>query len=118
MNNSAYRPIVFICSTFSGDEETNVIKAREYSRFALENSTIPIAPHLLFPQFMDDKNPQERELAMHFNYVLLGKCQELWVFGTKISSGMNREILIAAKRKMRIRYFNESCEEVKSNEGV
>ena len=66
-----YYPLVYICSPFSGDVENNVIKARTYSRYALDKGNIPIAPHLLFPQFMSDES--ERRLAMHFNYVLLGK---------------------------------------------
>ena len=100
-----YYPLVYICSPFSGDVENNVIKARTYSRYALDKGNIPIAPHLLFPQFMSDES--ERRLAMHFNYVLLGKCEEVWVFGDHISPGMAEEIKIAKKRKMKIRYIKE-----------
>lgn len=100
-----YYPLVYICSPFSGDVENNVIKAQEYSRYALDKGNIPIAPHLLFPQFMSDES--ERRLAMHFNYVLLGKCKEVWVFGDNISLGMAEEIRVAEKRKMKIRYIKE-----------
>ena len=100
-----YYPLVYICSPFSGDVENNVIKARTYSRYALDRGNIPIAPHLLFPQFMSDES--ERRLAMHFNYVLLGKCEEVWVFGDYISLGMAEEIRVAEKRKMKIRYIKE-----------
>lgn len=100
-----YYPLVYICSPFSGDVKGNTERARIYSRFALDRGNIPIAPHLLFPQFMDDKT--ERRLAMHFNYVLLGKCKELWVFGNNISPGMAGEIKIAEKRNMRIKYVKE-----------
>lgn len=58
-----------------------------YSRFAVDSGYLPIAPHLLFPQFMDDGNPKERELAMFFGNVLMSKCAELWVFGDLISNG-------------------------------
>lgn len=44
--------------------------------------------------------------------VLLGKCQELWVFGDTISGGMNTEIEVAKKRRQTIRYFNSACQEV------
>lgn len=109
-----FRPLVYICSPYRGDTEKNVEKARQYSRFAIENKAIPIAPHLLYPQFMDDSNPEERYLATHtINYVLVGKCQEMWVFGEYISEGMAREIALAKKRRMRIRYFTETMEEVK-----
>jgi hypothetical protein len=60
----AFRPIVYICSPYSGDVEGNVAAARRYSRFAVEQGYIPIAPHLLFPQFLDDDNPDERELGL------------------------------------------------------
>ena len=55
-----YRPVVYVCSPYSGNVEENVQNARRYCRFALENRTIPLAPHLLYPQFMDDNDPAER----------------------------------------------------------
>lgn len=103
INKKRYFPLVYICSPYSGDVNLNTENARKYSRYALDKGNIPIAPHLLFPQFMSEDN--ERELAMHFNYVLLGVCKEFWVFGEKITDGMNKEIEVARKRKMRIRYI-------------
>ncbi|SDL78203.1 hypothetical protein SAMN04487833_13143 [Sarcina sp. DSM 11001] len=88
----AFRPIVYICSPFSGDVETNVANARRYSRYAVDKGYIPIAPHLLFPQFLDDDNPDERELSLFFGNALMSKCAEVWVFGSRISSGMEAEI--------------------------
>ncbi len=113
---SAFLPMVYICSPYSGDVECNVMKARKYSRFAYEQKTIPMTPHLLYPQFMNDSDPTEREDAMHFNYVLLGKCNELWVFGDVISKGMEHEIGIARKRKQKIRWFSEDCKEAEQHE--
>ncbi|MCH3914703.1 MAG: DUF4406 domain-containing protein [Acidaminococcaceae bacterium] len=107
---AVFRPLVYICSPFSGDEQGNAKKARKYCRFALEQKTIPIAPHLFFPQFMDDG--EERELAMRMNLVLLTKCSELWVFGSTVSPGMETEIAKAEKRSMKIRYFTEALEEI------
>lgn len=109
-----FRPLVYICSPYRGDTEKNTEKARKYSRFAVESKAIPMTPHLLYPQFMDDSNPEERYLATHvINYVLIGKCQEVWVFGEDISEGMGREIALAEKRRMKIRYFTETMEEAK-----
>ena len=108
-----YRPLVYICSPYCGDIEKNTENARKYSRFAIENNAIPLTPHLLYPQFMDDSNPDERYLATHtINYVLLGKCSEVWVFGNNTTEGMAHEITLAKKRKMTIRYFTENMEEV------
>lgn len=108
----AYRPLVYICSPFAGDVDTNVNMARVYSRFAVKNACIPIAPHLLFPQFMDDSVPAERSIALFMGMVLLGKCDQMWVFGRIISAGMAAEIEKAEKKNMLIRYFTEELEEV------
>ena len=107
-----YRPLVYICSPFSGKVKRNKWKARKYCRFALEQHTIPFAPHLLFPQFMDDNNPEERQTAMFMNMVMLGKCEQLWVFGENYSNGMKEEIRKAKERKKKIRYFTEKMEEI------
>ncbi len=102
-----YRPLVYICSPFSyGDVKENVRNARRYCRYAVEHHAIPFAPHLLFPQFMNDSNPAERSLAMLMNRVMLGKCDELWIFGSLISKGMKREIKWAKRKKINIRYIS------------
>ena len=75
-----FRPLVYICSPYSGDVEGNTAKARRYCRFAVDRNAIPFAPHLLLPQYMNDEEADERELAMFMNMVFLGKCSELWVF--------------------------------------
>ena len=100
-----YRPLVYICSPFSGDVSGNIERAKKYSRYTVDSKAIPIAPHLLFPQFMDDD--AERELALFMDMVLLGKCEELWVFGETVTEGMSAEIAKAKRKNMKIRYFTE-----------
>ena len=106
----AYKPLVYICSPFSGDVERNTFKAREYSRYAIQRGCIPLAPHLLFPQFMSEET--ERELAMQMDLILLTKCDELWVFGEKVTKGMGTEINKAERKHIKIRYFSDSIREV------
>jgi len=103
-------PKVYICSPFAGETEANVGKALKYCRFALQKGKFPIAPHCYLPRFMDDENPTERELALSFGLRLLNDCRELWIFGSRISEGMKREILAAKWRGIRIRQFNEDME--------
>ena len=108
----AFRPIVYICSPYAGDIEKNVEAAQRYSRFAVDEGYIPIAPHLLFPQFLNDRNPKERQLGLFFGNALMSKCSEVWVFGSRISAGMEAEIKRARWKNYRLRYFTENCEEV------
>ena len=108
----AFRPIVYICSPYAGDVEKNVEAAQRYSRFAVDRGYIPIAPHLLFPQFLNDRSPKERQLGLFFGNALMSKCSEVWVFGSRISAGMEAEIKRARWKNYRLRYFTENCEEV------
>ena len=108
----AFRPIVYICSPYAGDVEQNVAAARRYSRFAVETGYIPIAPHLLFPQFLNDGDPAERELGLFFGNALMSKCSEVWVFGSRISDGMAAEIKRARWKNYRLRYFTDDFKEV------
>jgi len=110
--SKVFRPLVYICSPYSGDVEGNIKSARRYSRFAVEMGYIPFTPHLLYPQFLDDDNPTERSLGLFFGNVLMSKCAEVWVFGDYISFGMKAEIERARRKKYTIRYFSGDCEEV------
>jgi hypothetical protein len=76
-----------------------VAYARKACAYVVSTGNVPIAPHLLFPQFMDDSDPEQRALAIEMNMELLEKCDELWCFsevsGGKFSDGMNTEIMQA-----------------------
>lgn len=102
---------VFICSPYAGETEKNIVKACEYCKFAVSENRIPYAPHLLFPQFLDENDPAQRELGIRMGLVFLQKCREVWVFGT-VTAGMRMEINLAQRCHIPIRYFNEKCEEV------
>ena len=112
---AAFRPLVFICSPLAGDVEHNLERARRYCRFAVTKGAIPLAPHLLFPQFMDDGDKTQRNLAIFMGLVLLSKCHELWCFGNKISPGMAIELEKAKRLGIPIRHFSGECAEVKEH---
>lgn len=102
---------VFICSPYSGNVKENTRRACRYCRYAADQYRIPYAPHLLFPQFLDENDPEQRDLGIRMGLVFLEKCREVWVFG-KPTAGMRVEIERAKKRRIPVRYFNENCEEV------
>jgi len=109
----SYRLLVYICSPFAGDMARNTERARQYCKFAVERGAIPFAPHLLYPQFMDDRDKEQRALALFFGNVWLCKCDELWAFGEYISPGMKMELEKAWKKGIPIRFFDETCGEVR-----
>lgn len=109
---TAFKPLVFISSPFAGDTQRNEERARRFCRFAVSKNCIPIAPHLLFPQFMEEDDPAQRDLSIFFGMVLMSKCQEVWVFGRNITKGMAVEIEKAKRRGLPVRYFSDRCVEV------
>lgn len=111
---AAYRPLVYICSPYAGNIEKNTDRARAFSRFAVEKKYIPIAPHLLCPQYLNEET--ERWLGLKMGIVFMGKCEEIWVFGDVISEGMAAEIERATKMRKKIRYFTEDLREKEGTE--
>ena len=97
---------VYICSPYRDNPRVNVMRARQYCRFAISRGRIPLAPHLYFPQFVSEVTEREKALAMNFE--LLKLCRETWVFGDRVTDGMAEEI----KRSKIVRYFSTNCEEV------
>ena len=87
MNN-----FVYVCSPFRGDVEHNAKQAQKYCRQISELGKIPIAPHLYFPQFLNDADPSERAKGISFGIAMMLFCDEVWVFGDVISEGMALEI--------------------------
>lgn len=102
------RPLVYICSPYSvGDVLQNIDNAQMYSRKAALTGLTPIAPHLLFTQFLDDSDDRERDIGLKCGLSLIGKCTAVWVFGDNITTGMQAEIDKAKKKRVPIRYFDE-----------
>lgn len=105
------RKLCYICSPLRGDEKGNIVKANHYSRYAYQCGYLPIAPHTIFTQYLDDTKGSERKGAMDMGLQLLGLCDELWVFGTLISEGMKREIDFARGKGIQIKSFKADMED-------
>lgn len=105
---------IFICSPYRGDVKKNTQKARTYCRRAYEEGCIPIAPHLLFPQFLDEANEKERAAGIAMGLELMRDCDEVWVFGNA-TAGMEQEIRFAVEHGKHV-WFKEIEEGVCDHE--
>lgn len=103
-------PLVYICSPYRGDINQNVKKAQVYSRFAVEQQYVPLAPHLLFPQFVSEVT--ERRMALKMDSAVLLRCDEVWVFGDEITGGMASDIRLAKAAGKPVHYFASDLREV------
>ena len=98
---------IFISHPFSSDPAGNAsLVARIARRLALQGH-LPLAPHLLFPHFLDET--VERHLAMKLCLELVAIADEVRVYG-RMTPGMELEIQealrlgihVESERKMRV----------------
>ena len=110
--NRIYRPLTYIVSPYAGDILVNVEAARRYCRFAVDQGRIPLCSHLLYPQFLHDDDPAERELGLFFGKILMDHCKEVWIFSDgEFTPGMEAEYKRAKRHDQKIRYFTTDCQE-------
>lgn len=90
--------LLFISSPFREFQVRNIEYAKDLLKEAIDAGYVPIAPHLLYPQVLDDDNITERKIAMELCQELIKKCDAVLV-GKKygISRGMRSEIELARK---------------------
>lgn len=104
--------LIYVASAYAGDIEQNVENAKKYCVHVInEENAIPIAPHLLFTQFLDDEVPADRKLGLDLGLALLEYCDEIWVFGD-VNKGMKLEIDKAKEIELPIRWFTKDLEEI------
>jgi dienelactone hydrolase len=85
---------IFVCSPYRGDIETNVKRAKRICNDLANLGFVPIAPHLYFPQFLDDAIEIERQRGITMGMSLLKDCDAVYVYG-KPTEGMKQEIQFA-----------------------
>lgn len=98
---------IYVASPYAGDVKKNIDFAKRACRYVMEQGHAFFAPHLLYPQILDDTDPVERETGLRLGLRMLEVCDELWVCGDRISASMEAEIELAKQRGIPIRYVPE-----------
>lgn len=82
--------------------EFNRKVARYFCRKVVSEGKIPVAPHLFYPQFLDDGNEKERQIGLDIGLKELHEADEflLIVIDGRISEGMQMELRQAARDRM------------------
>ena len=109
------RPRVYICSPFRPISTDPILRANELidnlklakdaCTFAALRGCDPVAPHLFYPQFLNDEDEVERALGMELGIRALRACDELWIISPRISSGVSAEIKEAQKCGIKVLVF-------------
>lgn len=82
---------IYVCAPLGGNVPENLEKAKIYAEYALRCGAAPVAPHF-YALCLNEHDPKERELGMSAGRSLLWFCDELWIFGDRITKGMRQEI--------------------------
>ena len=98
---------VFICSPYRGDIKGNTEKAKFYATISAKARSVPIAPHLYFPQFLDEHSSTERMTGIEMGLELMDTCDEVRVFGFNITEGMKFELDHAREKHIPVRLYDE-----------
>ena len=98
---------VFICSPYRGNIEENTKSAQFFSKIIIGTGRVPVAPHLYFPQFLNEENPHERMNGIEMGLELMNVCDEVYVFGFTITEGMKFELEHARKKRIPVRLYDE-----------
>ena len=95
-----------------GDVEKNLKLAKFAARVLIGSGYIPIAPHLYFPQFLDDSDQYERIKGIKMGVELVKECDRMWIIGTTITNGMEYEINEAKKVKVPALLYDEKLRQI------
>lgn len=103
---------IFICSPFRGNIEENKKAAQFYAKIVIGTGRVPIAPHLYFPQFLDEDNPNERMNGIEMGLELMDACDEVYLFGFNITEGMKFELDHARAKRIPVCLYDENMSRV------
>lgn len=96
---------IYVISPFRGDipttRDANRWRAQQICRAIMGAGHLPFAPHLFFPQFLDDDDPEQRAKGIMWGHELLmyGGFERAWYYPKRggpiedtISMGMQEDI--------------------------
>lgn len=91
------RPWAYGCSPYAAPTlegiQQHVALAQLLARQIYADGYWPIVPHLYAPQWLDDADPEQRAVGLHWGLSLLARCRVVYVYGGQApSSGMRLEL--------------------------
>lgn len=101
------RPLVFIAHQVSGDVEKNLESAARWVRWAILKADVwAVAPYIGLCAALDDADVDERTIGIDISLEVLKRCDELWLCGHVVSSGMQIERDFAHGRGIPVKRFD------------
>jgi hypothetical protein len=110
---------VFISHPVSGAVEANLENSLRWARYAILKGNVPFAPYIVYLGALDEYDDDERLIGRRHGIEILAHCDELWVCGDDISTGMGEEIYRATSYQIPVIYkSNDEIRDVALPAGV
>ena len=90
-------PFAYVCAPGKGGNAAELNNIREYCRQLFEAGYLPLAPALLFPQFLNMRAAKERQAAVEMSHGLLRRCRVVVACGPKITEEMVCDLMLARR---------------------
>ena len=97
---------VYICSPLGGNVEESLERVKQYTKYALRSGVAPVVSRF-YALCLDDSNPEEREIGIAAGLNLIWFCDEMWVFGDRITEGMKTELQFCKNLNIKMRHISE-----------
>lgn len=98
------RRIAWMAHPLSGDIAGNLARAERWLKWLL--ATFPdvdfVADWILYCRVLDDTNPVDRERGLQMDEEMISRCDDYVMVGGRVSSGMERERVMAEESGVRI----------------
>jgi hypothetical protein len=88
---------VFIAHPVAGDIQGNIEKILAICKQVHNKDIVPVAPYLVSLQYLNDNATEDREPGIDANLETFHRkyIDELWLYGDRISKGMEQEVKLA-----------------------
>lgn len=104
------KKVVYVAHPLAGDIPGNIERAKQICREIAHRrfpEVVPVCPLPAF-SFLNDENPEERNIALEYCFALLQRCDELWLAGNwRESEGCRMEKELAEKLGIPVKEYTE-----------
>ncbi len=84
--------VIYLAHAVSGDIQRNLLKAEAWQKWIGLNFPVAIQSSWITEcRIWDDAIAEQREAGMARNFAILERCDELWLCGDRVTSGMELE---------------------------
>ena len=100
-----HSPLIYVCMFFESGEKGEQT-ARKYAEEVISNGGMPVFPFQMYKAIFPETNRLMVSFIQSMALRILKECDEVWVFGDRLSGFMMDEISLVTAFYIPVRYVN------------